>query len=435
MEPASTRASSAYAWYVVAVLFIVTTFSQFDRQLTALLASPLKQGLAIDDTQFSLLHGYAFAITYSVLGVPFGRMVDRSNRRNLILAGLIVWSVTTVLAAFAQTFWQLVVARMGVGIGEAVLAPAAYSMIADLFDAKRRGRATGIYYASLAVGSGASFILGGWLLGAIPSGGVALGELAFAKWQAMFLYAGLPGLVIALLVLTIAEPARQDVQRQAGATIREFASHIWARKAAFLRLFTIPAVLAVVGYGTLGWAPSVMERRFGMSPVQSGPIIGLLVIASGMAGPPFAGWLSDRWSARNAVGARLRVIMVACAILAPASVWPLLPTPGLCLAGLGVSLLMLASAQSAMPVALQEVVFNDMRGQLVALNLLIAGLVGIGFGPTSVALITDHVFRSEAMLPWSLAIIAVPASILGGWVGWSGLRPYQAVLDERRALG
>ena len=133
---------AARAWSVIARLWLVTLFSQLDRQLPALLVQPLKAEFALTDTQFSLLQGYGFAIAYTLMGLPFGRLVDRTNRRNLILIGILVWSAMTVLAGFATSYAQLMLARIGVGVGEAVLAPAAYSIIADYIAPARRGRSS-----------------------------------------------------------------------------------------------------------------------------------------------------------------------------------------------------------------------------------------------------------------------------------------------------
>ena len=183
-----------YAWYVVAVLFAATLLSQLDRQLPALLVRPLKQEFGISDTAFSLLQGYGFAIFYTLAGLPLGRLVDKGSRRNLIIAGLLFWSIATALFAFAQSYTHLMLARVGVGIGEAVLAPAAYSLIADFIEPGRRGRALAAYYVSLAIGSGASLLLGGWLLKVIPHAGVQIAGLGvLSSWRAAFLFAAVPG--------------------------------------------------------------------------------------------------------------------------------------------------------------------------------------------------------------------------------------------------
>src|ERR1700744_4388924 len=173
-ERAAPYPPQTYAWYVIAVLFIVTLLSQLDRQLPALLVKPLRHDFAINDTGFSFLQGGAFAIFYAFAGVPLGWLVDRTVRRNMIVVGMLIWSAMTVFSAFAMDYHQMVIARMGVGIGEAVLAPAAYSMIADYVAPNRRGRSLAVYYVALAIGSGVSLILGGLITKLVPAAGLVL---------------------------------------------------------------------------------------------------------------------------------------------------------------------------------------------------------------------------------------------------------------------
>src|SRR3990167_7204618 len=168
--PSPPYPAPRYAWYVIGVLFAVTLLSQLDRQLPALLVRPLRKEFGISDTAFSLLQGYAFAVFYTLAGLPLGRLVDRGSRRNLIFVGLLFWSAATALFAFGQTYTHLLLARVGVGIGEAVLAPAAYSLIADFVAPRRRGRALAVYYVSIAIGSGGAPPLGGGVVAGVPPG-------------------------------------------------------------------------------------------------------------------------------------------------------------------------------------------------------------------------------------------------------------------------
>jgi MFS family permease len=422
--------SEGYAWFVVGALFVVTLFSQLDRQLPALLVKPIRHAFGVSDTAFSLLQGYAFAIVYTLAGLPFGRLVDRANRRNLILIGLILWSVMTMLAGFAQSYWQLFATRMGVGIGEACLAPAAYSIIADYVPETRRGRALGLYYVSLAIGSGASLFLGGLIYRLTPTHGLVLPLVGLLPaWKLMFLVAGAPGLAIAFLVLAVREPVRRDAARlnlgRDEGSVGEFLAYLRRHAGAFSRVLSYPAILAIVGYGVLAWAPALFERRFSIPPKSSGLILGALVAAAGLVGTLISAFLSDRWAAKSVPAARLRVTLVAWGLIIPGVVaWPLVGEARLSFALLAVTVGALAIAQAAAPAAIQEIVPNRMRGQAVAVYLLIAGLMGIGFGPTAVALITDHVFHSDAALPKSLALIGAPMALIGLWLCWSGLKPY-----------
>ena len=422
-----------YAWYVVAVLFAATLLSQLDRQLPALLVRPLKHEFAISDTAFSLLQGYGFAIFYTLAGLPLGRFVDKGNRRNLIIAGLLFWSIATALFAFAQSYTHLLLARVGVGIGEAVLAPAAYSLIADYIEPGRRGRALAAYYVSLAIGSGASLLLGGWLLRVIPNSGVPIAGLGvLTSWRAAFLFAAAPGVPLAVLMaLSLREPARHELTNAATSatapSVGEFTDYLRQHSATFLRVLTYPTLLSIIGYGTLAWAPAQFDRRFAIPPSRSGVVIGILVATAGAIGTLLSGFLSDYFSRLQVSAARLRVAFIGVLLLpAPAVLWPLSGTPGLAYALLFLTVFSLSIAQSAAPALIQSVVPNRMRGLAIATYLLLAGLMGIGLGPALVALLTDFVFKDSGALRYSLALSAAPAALLALWLIGSGLKPFEA---------
>ncbi|WP_199577104.1 MFS transporter [Paraburkholderia xenovorans] len=430
-QTAAQYPSASYAWYVIGVLFVVTLMSQMDRQLPSLVVGPLRREFGISDTAFSLLQGYAFAVFYTLAGLPLGRLVDRGSRRNLICAGLVFWGVATALFAFGQTYTQLLLARVGVGIGEAVLAPAAYSLIADCVEPARRGRALAVYYTSLAIGSGTSLLLGGWLLAIIPAAGIAVagfGEVP--AWRVAFVAAALPSLPLALLMLaSVREPVRHEttasVADERAASVREFAHYLRTHAGTFTRVLTYPALLSIIGYGALAWAPALFARSFGMPPSHSGALLGIIVAVAGAAGTLASGALSDRWAARGIVAARFRVALAgACLFAVPSALWPLMPNAPLALALLFVNLLGLSIAQAAAPTSIQAVVPNRLRGQAIALYLLLAGLLGIGLGPTAVALLTEHLFHQDTALRYSLALTAAPSALLGLWLIGSGLRPY-----------
>ncbi|WP_219856714.1 spinster family MFS transporter [Pseudomonas capeferrum] len=416
----------SYAWLVIAILWLVTLFSQLDRQLPALLVKPLKDQFAISDTQFSLLHGYAFAIAYTLMGLPFGRMVDRINRRNLILFGVFVWSAMTLLSGFARSYEELLLTRMGIGVGEAVLAPAAYSIIADYVTPKRRGRALSIYYVSLAIGSGASLFLGGLILRWIPPEGLLIQGHLLSPWQATFILAGLPGIPLLFLLLAVREPTRRETGTQPNSTMREFFAHLFRHRCTFARLMTYPALLAVIGYGTLAWAPAFFERQHGVPVSQSGPILGLIIAFAGLCGTLLSGQLSDRWLAQGKPAARFRVTLVAWAFIIPAALsWPLMPDAKLSFLLLGFAIFGFSIGQAAAPASIQDIVPNSMRGQAVAVYLLLGGLLGIGLGPTSVALVNDYLYAGDPQaLPYALVTVTLPAAVLGLWMSWSGLACY-----------
>jgi MFS family permease len=402
------------AYYALGVLSLVGLFSQLDRQLTAIIVGPLKLEFHIDDTMFSLLHGYSFALPYAILGLPLGRLIDRYNRRNIIFAGLVSWSMLTIASAFAQSFWQLLILRAGVGIGEAVLAPAAYSLIADLFRPDRRGRAIGIYYLSMSLGAGGSLILGGLLLQTIPPGGLSMGWLAgMSPWRMLFFVSGCPGLFAALLLLFFREPLRRDHGSAESATLRELGQFLWASKATLWRISAISIFVTVVGYGSAAWAPALFERRFGIAPAITALPIGLGTIGGSVIGPIVSGWLSDRWTARGDPSARARAMVLGYAVLLPATMWSIVPSLGIAILLYTLIILSVAIVQCAMPLALQEATPPHMRGQVMAIQLALLGIISIGLGPMIVALVTDHVYQSAQMLRYSLITVSVPVALLG----------------------
>jgi len=419
--------SLQYAGYVIAVLFLITLFSQLDRQLPALLVRPIRAQFAISDTAFSLLQGYAFSICYTLMGLPLGRMVDRATRRNLIFWGMLFWTAMTAASAFASSYTMLFIARMGVGVGEAVLAPAAYSMIADYVAPERRGRALAFYYTSLAVGSGASMLLGGWLLGAIPKEGMELPLLGLLPaWRICFLAAAAPGVVLALLLMTVREPMRRELSAKAEAcSVSEFIAFLKQHRRTFARLLTYPALLAMIGYGMLSWAPALFERRFDMPVSRAGIMLGLIIAAAGLSGTLFSGFLSDRWLRMNVDAARFRVSLVGTVVCAPMAVlWPLADNATAAFILLGVSVFGLSISQAAAPACIQEVCPNNMRGQAISVYLLIAGLLGIGLGPTMVALVSDHVFHGGSKLHYAISVTVLPTALVAIWLCWSGLKPF-----------
>jgi MFS family permease len=436
VSPSDSFPPALRAWSVIAILWLVTLFSQLDRQLPALLVKPLKAEFALTDTQFSLLQGYGFALAYTLMGLPFGRLVDRANRRNLILLGILVWSAMTVAAGFATSYVGLILARVGVGVGEAVLAPAAYSIIADYVAPSRRGRALSFYYVSLAIGSGASLLLGGLILGALPHDGLVLAGTRLAPWQLSFIAAGAPGLILAMLMLLVKEPARRETKGASTASIGDFLRYLRAHASTFSRLLTYPAVIAAIGYGMLAWAPALFQRQYGLPIGKVGVTLGLLVALGGLSGTLLSGYLSDRWVAAGKPAARFRVTLVAWVIVVPTAIaWPLMPNASLAFIFLTLTVGGFAVGQAAAPAAIQEVFPNQMRGQAVALYLLVAGLVGIGFGPMMIGLATDLMFGNDAMIGFSIALTAAPLMLLGVYLSLSGLKPYEATLANLRRDG
>ena len=421
-----------YAIFVIAILMVATFQAQLDRQLPSLLVAPIRHAFAINDTEISFFQGAAFAVFYAVMGPVFGALVDRSNRRNLIVAGILAWSVMTIWSGLATDFWQLLVSRMGVGIGEAVLAPAAYSLIADYVEPQIRGRALTIYMASVAVGSGASLALGGAVIGTLSNAGPivlpVLGRLA--PWQLAFVIAGAPGLFAALLVFLVREvPRLENGSAASGETRRssfaEFFHYVRAHSTAFTYLVIAQVAAQFTGNALFSWLPTFFLRTYHLPIRSTGLVLGLMLAGCSGSGFILSGTLSDWLSKRGDLAGRLRPMVYAELSMIPLLIaWPLAGNAMLSFVLLGILMVVHAGALGTLPTTIQEITPNRMRGQAVTYTLMIAMLLGWGFGPTVTALFTDYVFHNDAAIGYSLVLSTVPGTLIALFCAWRGMKSY-----------
>jgi MFS family permease len=434
MSAKKAAPSLTYAWFVVAILMIAYVFSFVDRQILNLLVGPIRRDLGISDTQMSLLMGFSFAIFYTILGIPLGRLADNKSRRGLIAVGVVLWSLMTALCGTAKAYWQMFLYRIGVGVGEAALSPAAYSMIADYFPREKRATAISVYGMGIYLGAGLAFVLGGLVIQFVTKqGAIELPIIGLTHpWQFVFLILGAAGVVFSLAFLMVREPPRQGVATET--PLSEVMAYLWANRRTVLCHNVGFALISFVSYGGGAWVPTFFIRSFGAAPGQVGIVYGLIVMAFGCAGIVFGGWLADRWLRRGITDAALRVGLVA-AIGAGISHIPLAGVPNLTWAYvlLVPAVFFLAMPFGAAPAAIQEIVPNRMRGQTSAIYLFIVNLIGLGIGPTAVALITDYVFGYDEAVRWSILIVAVAASTAAAFTLWAGMRPYRETLKRLHA--
>ena len=417
-----------YAWYLVGVLCVAYTLSFVDRMILALLVEPIKRDLGISDTQVGLLHGFAFAIFYTTLGVPIARLADRTDRRRLIAAGIAFWSVMTALCGLARGFWELFLARIGVGVGEASLSPAAFSMLADAFPADRLGRALGVYSSAIFAGAGIALLVGGGVAAAAASAAAVHLPLvgAVQPWQLTFIVVGAPGLLVALWVLSLREPPRRGV---AIAARQEPLAAVfgWMRRhaRAYGCHFAGFALLALVFNATIAWLPSVFVRVHGWSSGQAAFWIGSLLLVCGTTGIVAGGFAADAWRRRGKPDGSMRVgLTSALGVLPFAAAVPAAASPWMAVALLGPLLFFSAFAFGAAAAGLQWLTPPAMRAQVSALFLFVNNLVGIGAGPVAVALLTDRVFGAPQSVGMSLAIVGTVAAALAAVVQWAGIRAF-----------
>src|SRR5262249_1865176 len=293
--------------------------SLIDRQILSLLVAPMKRDLQINDTRIGLLQGLSFALFYTLAGLPLGKLADAHSRRKIITAGIVAWSLMTAACSLARNFWSLFFTRIGVGVGEAALSPAAFSLIADAFPTSQLGLALSVYSMGIYLGSGIAMIVGGSVVQSLsrtPS--LTLPVLgAIASWRATFLAVGLPGLLIALLTLSIREPQRRALlhtdNRAAQAPLHVVWDQLRKRIASFAGISLGMVFQALSGYVFLAWGPTFLQRAYGWSPGQAGHVLGVLTLLCGCSGMYLGGTLCDRWQRGSIAEAPLRVAVLSAA--------------------------------------------------------------------------------------------------------------------------
>ena len=428
--------SMAYPWLVVAILMVAYVFSFVDRQILNLLVGPIRRDLGISDTQMSLLMGFSFAIFYTILGIPLGRLADSRSRRGLIAAGVVVWSLMTALCGLARSYWQLFVFRIGVGVGEATLSPAAYSMIADYFPPERRATAISVYSMGIYLGSGIAFLLGGLVIQfAVAQGATTLPLIGDVRpWQLVFFVLGGSGLIFSFAFLLVREPPRQGVDASVSqVSFGAVVAHLWRNRRTVLCHNLGFAMIAFCSYGTAAWVPSFFIRTFNWKAGEVGIIYGLIVMVFGCLGILFGGWLTDRWLKQGKTDAALRVGICASVVAIVGGVYLLVGSGTLAAILMVPSVFALGMPFGAAPAAIVAIVPNQMRGQTAAVYLFIVNLIGLGVGPTAVALVTDYVFANDLALKWSMLIVGTVANLAAIGLLAAGLKPYRETILRMRA--
>ena len=427
------------AWSVVVILTLAYIVSFLDRQIMALMVQPIKRDLGISDTEMSLLLGLAFGIFYTILGLPIGRLADRASRRNIIAVGITLWCVMTAACGLAKNYTMLFAARIGVGVGEATLAPSALSMISDYFPKERRGRALSFYNAGVGLGAAMAMILGGQVIEYVstrPPVDLPLIGTLFA-WQTVFLVVGLPGLAVALLVLTIKEPYRRDkMKRSAGSgdeiPIREVIAFVMTRWRSFGTHFVGMSIVTIIGYAYFSWLPTTFIRTWGWSIGQISLAYGVLMLVTVPIGVNLGGWLADRLFQKGYKDAHMRSNLIgALSFFIPPSIFvTLMPTPELALAVLFFSSIGGAWVTATGAASLMMISPNQLRAQVSAMYYFVISLLGLTIGPSAVAIVTDFVFKDEMMLRYSIALVVTVAGAIAVVVLSYNLRYFRAGVIE-----
>ena len=404
--------SPAVRNYALGVLVVVYTFNFIDRQILSILLEPIKQDLGLSDSALGMLTGFAFALFYATLGIPIARFADRSNRRNLIAWALAIWSAMTAVSGLAQNFWHLLLARIGVGVGEAGCSPPAHSILADYFPTENRATALGIYSLGIPFGILFGFIAGGWLN-------------EFFGWRVAFFIVGVPGLLLAILVrFTLREPPRGMAEGRVAdeeqPTIMETFRFLWSKRS-FRHMAVGGGLTAFVGYGVITWVPSFLIRSYGMSTGDVGTYLGLILGIPGGIGIALGGYLADRYGSRDT---RWYLWIVSVALIASTPLFfgvYLSSTAFASLMFLILPILLGNFYQATTFSQTQGLVSLRMRSVSAAVLLFILNMIGLGAGPQAVGILSDILQPSygDESLRYALLILSTVQI-------WAAYHYYQA---------
>jgi len=422
----------ARAWYSVGVLFAVYILSFIDRQMVNLLVDPIRADLHVSDTQVSLLQGFAFAVFYTFMGLPIAWAADNYRRPAIIGAGLFLWSVMTAACGMARSFSALFLARIGVGVGEATLSPAAYSFIADAFPRDKVVRAVGIFASAQSVGGGVALIVGGAVVASVSQPGHAGLVLpligALKPWQAAFMIVGLAGLPFLALVATLSDPPRRAAAAET-ADMGAFLAHLGGTRRFLFFVLGGQVFTTIAGYSSQSWFVAMFVRVHGLPIAKAGLIVGSAIAVFGTLGLLLAARFSEMLAQRGRRdGVMLAMSFGALGIV----VGNLVLAQGSFAAGIVGMMIMVGSNASAaiIPATLQLTTPGRLRARVTAFMLFVLNLLGLGLGPTIVAATTDYVFHDPKAVGSSVALVGTVCGLVAALLFRLGCRPYLRALDR-----
>jgi MFS family permease len=413
------------AWTAVFVLAVLYGLAFVDRQIISLLVAPIRQDLGISDFQISLLQGFSFALLYALGGLPLGFAADRWPRRWVIFGGVFIWALAATACGLVHGFGQLLAARVLVGMGEAALAPAAYSILADMFPARRLTFALAVYAVGASAGSSMSLV---WGAAAIHwfEHGLTLPLVGHLRsWQAAFVVTGAPGLLVAFLIFAIPEPKRAHRRAMGDGSWSEMFGFMGGRWRFFACHITGFACILTLAYASLYWGPTFLARHYGWPITQVALVLAGFNFVTGSFGLMLGGRVVDALQHRGLTDAHFRYYAVATGLLifiGAGAFWAPWPWLYFVLAGLAAIPMNMAAVGAS---GIQIVTPPALRGRVSALYLMISSLMAMTLGPSTVAFFTDSVFHRDAAIGASMSatvLIYAPIALLAFTLGLGPMR-------------
>ena len=374
----SPNHSSNYKWFVLGILTLVYTFNFIDRQILVILQEPIKADLGLSDTQLGLLTGFSFAVVYVTAGIPIAWLADRSNRRNIVAASLGIFSVMTTLSGMVQNYTQLLLARLGVGLGEAGGSPPSHSMLSDYFPEEKRGTAISIYTTGIYFGIFFGYFAGGWIAETFG-------------WRNAFFIVGIPGIALAFLLLIL---VREPQRTLTSATSQDKVSFkdtmaVLAQRPSFWWIALGCSTASFVGYGNGNFFPSLLIRNYGLSVTEVGVVLGIIGGTTGMLGTFLGGYLADRWGEKDKRW-YVRIAFYGILLSLPLSYITLLGTEPLYVIMAYAPGHILGTLYLGPCIAIcHTLVPAGMRASASAILLFVINMIGLGLGPLFVGALSD----------------------------------------------
>lgn len=394
-----TNRESSTRWWMVTCLTLLMILAQLDKYTISLLVAPIKSDLRLNDVEMGLILGSAFALAHVAILGPAGWLADRYSRRAIVQTGVAIWSLMAAACGAAQSFITLFIARAGVGLGEGLYPPAAYSLIRDGVAPNQRGRAFAMFSAANSFGAGLSLLLGGLLVGAIHKSGISVvpvfGEVK--PWQLALILIGLIGLPLSLFSWTFRDPGRGQTHFSEASSMAQAWSEVscHGRIHAALLVFSIGHASVATIFGV--WGPAFLGRRFGLSPQEIGPLLGSLLVIVAPAGLTIVGLLIDKVGAGSLKAISLIAIAAATIFLAVAVLLPFSPSLPVYWLLQGSVILTSTSYLAITSTVVSQITMPRSTGKILSVYLLLQALIGAGLAPLIVGALSDKLFAGTEL--------------------------------------
>lgn len=434
LEELRPSESTTYVWYVTAILSLTHLVSLVDRHLLGVALGDVEHELALTDTELGLIYGTGFALLYSLVGLPLGQLADRISRKRLIAAGLCLWTLATMGTALVGGFWEFFLMRMLVGIGEACLVPAGMSLVTAMAPRTILARATALFAAGGNQGKTVALLAGGPLLTALTAaGGLHLLGHHWSAWRGVFLIAGLPGLLLVPLLLSIREPERSVAA--ARPTIRAVLATMQPRFRAYFHLYGAFTAMATMVWALSAWALTLLVREHGLSAAQAGALMGTAGLVAGPIGIFLGGGLLDALDARRIKGAAIVMVGLASVIaIVPAVMFCEGTSLVVAVAGYAGLQMMLVVGSAPGWVGVQQITPPENRGVAMAIFVATYTSISLGIGPLLVGALSDHVFVGPGSLGEALMATLIGLAVAGLALALTGRNAYIRAAEAIRSV-